>query len=80
LIVWVDKASLDETRGAISSIGAVGAASFGTIGCGERVWIMRDESGCWIAVGDADSKDVSYRITEDELGVLLDAFAQDHPI
>jgi hypothetical protein len=77
LIVWVDKARLDETRGAISSLGH-GYASFGTISCGERVWIVRDESGCWIAIGDADSKDAGYRITEADLGLLLDACPPDH--
>jgi hypothetical protein len=73
LVVWVDKSRLEETREAISSLGADGEAVFGTISCGGRVWIVRDESGCWIAIGDSESKDMAYRITEAELGSLIDA-------
>jgi hypothetical protein len=75
LVVSVDKSRLGETRKAVLALRVGEEAVFGAIGCGERVWIARDESGYLIAIGDTDSKDVWYRITEPELHLLLNAEA-----
>jgi hypothetical protein len=73
LVVWVDKARVAQARKAIASLAVDTEAAFGTIRCGEGVWIVRDQSGYAIAIGNTDSKDVSYRLSDADLNQLLHA-------
>ncbi len=75
MVVWVDKSRLCEVLEGISALRIDSEVVFGTIGCGERVWVVRDESGYSLAVGGTDSKDICYRITDEVLGQLLAAEA-----
>ena len=73
LVVWVEKSRIGEARKVILALPVGGEAVLGTISCGERVWIVRDESGYLIAIGDTDSKELCYRISKAELDLLLKA-------
>ena len=73
MVIWVNKSRLPETRKAVTALREGDEAVFGTISCGERVWIWRDESGYWICVGDTDSKDICYNLSKTEVDLLLKA-------
>jgi hypothetical protein len=73
LIVWVPKAQLADTRRAVIALSVGQEVVLGTIGCGERVWVTRHESGYAIGIGDTDSKDVWIRLSEQEVVELVEA-------
>jgi hypothetical protein len=71
LVFRVNKGELAETRKAIIGLRVGEEAVFGTTGSGDRVWICRDKGAYCIAIGDTDSKDVSYKITKAEFNELI---------
>ena len=73
LVAWVSKSGLAQTQAAIATLHAGEETVLGEINCGARVWIAREDSGYLIAIGDTDSKDLCYRITQADLDTLLDA-------
>ncbi|HEX3657687.1 MAG TPA: hypothetical protein VHV55_17995 [Pirellulales bacterium] len=64
IVAWVRKSDLPAIRRAIEMLRPGGETVFGAIGCGERVWVCRDEAGYAIAIGDTDGKDVWVRLSE----------------
>jgi hypothetical protein len=73
LVFWVQKTQLAKARKAITGLHVSDESVFGKTGYGARVWICRDKRCYWIAIGDADSKDVCYKISKADFTQLIKA-------
>ena len=75
LVVFVSKAMLAATQQSMKALAVGEEVVVGTIGCGERVWLTRHETGHAIAVGDTDGKDVWIGLSKQEVAQLIEAEA-----
>lgn len=69
----IERTRLTGMGAAVAALAVDDETAIGLLDDGLRVWIVRDESRESIAIGDTDSKAISYRFLEGELAAFLEA-------